>query len=345
VIGEMGSGERQEQLALGETPNIAARIQGLAEPDTIIISDATYRLIQGYFDCEALGEHDLRGISQPIVVYRVLQESGVQSRLDIASLRGLTPLVGRESECALLFEGWEQVKDGNGQVILLSGEAGIGKSRLVQVLKDHIADEPHTRLECRSSPYFTNSALYPMTDFLQRTLRFQANDTSEQKLEKLIQNLSHYRLPLEESVPLFSTLLSLPLPEDPYPPLNLTPQRQRQKTLEAILAIILELSERQPVLFILSSSRFGYKCLNSGEKVLLFPRFEIGSIEFLEIRGPIHGWGKRIATLPPNLKTTEETRIHLPLIRSLHTQLPQIPMSFQDHQTMKSTAEPLDKST
>jgi hypothetical protein len=95
----------------------------------------------------------------------------------------------------------------------------------------------------------------------------------------------------------------------------------------------------------LSSSRFGYKCLNSGEKVLLFPRFEIGSIEFLEIRGPIHGWGKRIATLPPNLKTTEETRIHLPLIRSLHTQLPQIPMSFQDHQTMKSTAEPLDKST
>lgn len=95
----------------------------------------------------------------------------------------------------------------------------------------------------------------------------------------------------------------------------------------------------------LSSSRFGYKCLNSWEKVLLFPRFEIGSIEFLEIRGPIHGWGKRIATLPPNLKTTEERRSHLPLIRSLHTQLPQIPMSFQDHQTMKSTAEPLDKST
>lgn len=97
--------------------------------------------------------------------------------------------------------------------------------------------------------------------------------------------------------------------------------------------------------FSLSSSRFGYKCLNSWEKVLLFPRFEIGSIEFLEIRGPIHGWGKRIATLPPNLKTTEERRSHLPLIRSLHTQLPQIPMSFQDHQTMKSTAEPLDKST
>jgi hypothetical protein len=176
VVGDMGSGERQEQLALGETPNIAARIQGLAAPDTVIISDATYRLIQGYFDCESLGEHELRGVSQPIVVYRVLGDTGIQSRLDVVSTRGLTPLVGRESESTLLFERWEQAKDGNGQVVLLSGEAGIGKSRLVQVLKEHVAEGPHTRIECRSSPYFTNSALYPITDFLQRTLRFQAED-------------------------------------------------------------------------------------------------------------------------------------------------------------------------
>jgi hypothetical protein len=251
VVGEVGAGTRQEQLALGETPNVAARIQGLAEPDTLIISDATYRLIEGYFDCETLGEHDLRGVVQPIVVYRVLRESGVQSRLDIASTRGLTPLVGREQDSGLLLERWEQVKDGQGQVVLLSGEAGIGKSRLVQVLKDHLVDEPHTRLECRSSPYFTNSALYPIIDMMQTTLRFQSDDTPEQKLEKLEQNLGQYRLPLEESVPLFSALLSLPVPEDQYPPLNLTPQRQRQKTLETILAIILELSERQPLLFIL----------------------------------------------------------------------------------------------
>jgi class 3 adenylate cyclase len=251
VVGEMGGDGRQEQLALGEAPNIAARIQGLAEPDTVVISADTYRLVQGYFDCDALGEHDLRGVAQPIAIYRVFGDTGIQNRLDIASTRGLTPLVGREQESGLLLERWEQAKDGNGQVVLLSGEAGIGKSRLVQVLKDHVAEGPHTRLECRSSPYFTNSALYPITDFLQRTLRFQPDDTPEQRLEKLEQNLSQYRLPLEETVPLFATLLSLPVPEDRYPQLNLSPQRQRQKTLEVIVAITLELSERQPVLFIL----------------------------------------------------------------------------------------------
>jgi class 3 adenylate cyclase/predicted ATPase len=251
VIGEMGGEGRQEQLALGEVPNIASRLEGLAAPNTVALSDATYRLIQGYFECETLGEQMLRGLADPIAVYRVLRESGAQSRLDIASTRGLTPLVGREQEVGLLLDRWAQAKNGQGQVALLSGEAGIGKSRLLQVLKDHVADEPHTRLECRSSPYFTNSALYPIIDMIQRTLRFQTDDTPVQKLEKLTHNLSQYRLPLEESVPLFASLLALPFPEDRYPPLNLTPQRQRQKTLEAIVAITLELSERQPVLFIL----------------------------------------------------------------------------------------------
>jgi predicted ATPase/class 3 adenylate cyclase len=251
VVGDVGAGARHEHLALGEVPNVAARLQGLAEPDTVVLSAATYRLIQGYFDCEPLGEHDLRGVAQPIAVYRVLGDRGMPSRLDVAATRGLTPLVGRESEVTLLFERWEQAKDGQGQVVLLSGEAGIGKSRLVQVLKDHVAEGPHTRIECRSSPYFTNSALYPITDFLQRMLRFQTDDTPEQKLEKLVRNLSQYRLQLDESVPLFGALLSLSAPEDEYPPLNLSPQRQRLKTLEAIVAVILELAEREPVLFVL----------------------------------------------------------------------------------------------
>ena len=251
VVGEVGAGTRPEQLALGEVPNIAARLQGLADPDTVVISAATYRLIEGYFECEVLGEQDLRGVSQPVVVYRVWHESGIQNRLDLASRRGLTPLVGREQEVGLLLDRWEQATNRQGQVILLSGEAGIGKSRLVQVLKDHIADEPHTRLECRSSPYFTNSALYPIIEMVQGALRFQTDDTPEQKLEKLKENLSQYHQPLEETVPLFGALLSVPIPEDCYPPLNLTPQGQRQKTLEAILAIMLEQAEWQSVLFIL----------------------------------------------------------------------------------------------
>src|SRR4030095_9764600 len=250
VVGEMGGAGRQEQLALGEVPNVASRIQGLAEPDTIIISADTYRLIQGYFECQALGEQTLRGVAQPLQVYRVLQESGARGRLDVAQTRGLTPLVGRESEVTLLLERWEKVKDGQGHVVLLTGDAGIGKSRLVQMLKDHVAQEPHVRWECRSLPYYQNTALYPLTDLFQRTLQWQHDETPDEKVGKLEHTLSEYRLPLEESVPLFAPLLSLSLPEHRYPLLNLSPQRQRQKTLETIVAILLELAERQPVLFI-----------------------------------------------------------------------------------------------
>jgi class 3 adenylate cyclase/tetratricopeptide (TPR) repeat protein len=251
VVGAMGDQGRQEHLALGETPNIAARIQGLAAPNTVAISDATYRLVQGYFQCQALGAHALRGVTESMRLYRVLRESGATSRLEVAQPRGLTPLVGRESEVRLLLERWAQAKAGHGQVVLLSGEAGIGKSRLVQMLKEHVAHEPHMRWECRSSEYYQNTALFPLVDLFQRLLRFQAEDTSAAKFGKLEHMLSPYRLPLVESVQLFALLFSLPLPEDRYPALNVSPQRQRQKTLETIVAMLLELAEHQPVLFIL----------------------------------------------------------------------------------------------
>jgi len=251
VVGEMGGVGRQEQLALGEVPNIASRIQGLAVSNTIAISEATYHLVQGYFDCEALGGQTLRGVVEPVYVYRILQESGARGRLDVAQPRGLTPLVGRESEVTLLLERWEHVKVGHGHVVLLTGDAGIGKSRLVQVLKERVSSEHHVQLECRSLPYYQNTALYPIVDLLQRTLRWQPHHTPEEKLTTLAQALSQYRLPVEESVQLFTPLFSLPLPEDYYPPLNLSPQRQRQKTLDTIIAILLALAEHQPVLFIL----------------------------------------------------------------------------------------------
>jgi len=251
VVGAMGGGGRQEQLALGETPNVAARIQGLAAPNSLVVSSATYRLIQGYFACQDLGEQTLRGVGEPITVYRVLSESGATNRLDVAQPRGLTPLVGREQEVGILLERWAQVKAGHGQVILLTGDAGIGKSRLVQMLKEHVANEPHVRWECRSAEYSQNTALFPHTDLFQRLLQFQSEETPDEKVGKLEQMLSQHRLPLEESVPLFAPLLSLPIPEDRYPALHLSPQRQRQKTLETIVAILLEHTERQPVLFIL----------------------------------------------------------------------------------------------
>jgi class 3 adenylate cyclase len=190
VVGQMGGQGRQEQLALGETPNIAARIQGLAQPNMVAISDTTYRLGQGYFQCQDLGAQPLRGVTESMRIYHVLSESGATSRLDVTQPRGLTPLVGRESEVTLLLQHWAQVQVGHGHVVLLTGDAGIGKSRLVQMLKEHVANEPHVRWECRSAEYAQNTALFPLTDLFQRLLRFQAEETPDEQLEKLEQMLS-----------------------------------------------------------------------------------------------------------------------------------------------------------
>src|SRR4029077_9721089 len=160
-------GVRQEQLALGETPNLAARLQGIAVPNTLVISAATLPLLGGFFACRSLGTPLLRGFAQPLEVYQMLYESMARSRLEAVGSAGLSPLVGREKEVGLLLERWAQVKDGLGQVVLLSGEAGIGKSRLVQVLKEQVAAEPQAWLTpCQCSSYYQNTALYPMIDLL-----------------------------------------------------------------------------------------------------------------------------------------------------------------------------------
>jgi class 3 adenylate cyclase/predicted ATPase len=251
VVGEMGGQGRQEQLALGEVPNVAARLQGVASPNTMVISAATHRLVQGLFTCHDLGLHSLRGLSVPLQVYRVLGESGAQSRFEVTSAQGLTTLVGREKEVGLLLERWMQVKQGVGQVVLLGGEAGLGKSRLVQVVKDRVARESCMRLECRCSPYYQHTALYPVIDLWQRSLEWRREDSPLEKLHKLEAALTPYDVPLPEIVPLLAALLLLPLPADRYAPLTLTPQRQRVRTLEAVLAVFRCMATRQPLLLIL----------------------------------------------------------------------------------------------
>lgn len=246
----MGGGGRQEQLALGDTPNIAARIQGLAVPDTVIISAATQRLIQGYFTCHALGLQTLKGVATPLQVHQVVGATEVQQRFDVVSAHGLTPLVGREHEVGILRDRWAQVQAGRGHIVVLSGEAGIGKLRLVQVTKDEIIGATALRIESRCSPYHQHSALYPVIAHLERVLAWLQDDTPEDRLRKLEEALRPYPLPLAEVVPLLTALLSLPLPEDRYPPLTLTPQRQKQKTLEVLLTWLLVLTEQQPVLFV-----------------------------------------------------------------------------------------------
>jgi AAA ATPase domain/Adenylate and Guanylate cyclase catalytic domain len=229
VVGDVGGGTRQEQLALGETPNLAARLQGIAAPNTLVISAATFQLLGGFFACQPLGTPPLKGLAQPLVVYRVLYESMARSRLEAAGSTGWTPLVGREQEIGLLQERWAQVKDGAGQVVLLSGEAGIGKSRLVQVLTEQVATEPQAWLTLgQCSRYHQHTALYPMIDLLERVaLRFEREESPQQKLRKLEGFLVQYGLPLAETVPLFAALLSLPLSLD-YAPWTGSPEQQKQ---------------------------------------------------------------------------------------------------------------------
>jgi class 3 adenylate cyclase/predicted ATPase len=246
VIGEIGSSEKREILALGETPNIAARLQGLAEPDSVVVSTATQRLVAGLFEWQDLGSQTLKGISTPMTAYRVVGEGAAQSRFEVAVGRGLTPLVGREEELALLRRRWEQTKESAGQVVLLSGEPGIGKSRLVQEFKKQLAHEGVTRIEFRCSPYHQNSAFYPIIDHLQRALGFERGDSSEEKLCKLEVG-ARRAVPLQpDTVPLLAALLSLPHPAG-TPPLTLSPQKQKQKTQEALVAWIIEEAEKTPV--------------------------------------------------------------------------------------------------
>jgi predicted ATPase/class 3 adenylate cyclase len=247
VVGNLGDGSNPDALAVvGETPNIAARLQNLAEPDTVIISSPTYRLVEGFFNCRSLGTPALRGVAQPIELYRVLGESDIQSRFERAVAIGLTPFVSREAEVEVLLKRWQRAREGAGQVILLSGEAGIGKTRLVQMLKQRTGGEPVTELTARCSPYYQDSALYPLIAFLERYLLFKPNDPPENKRATLERVLEFYGFPLPEFLPLFCALLSLPN-DGRYPAPTMTPQRQKQKTFEAIVAWLLKEAQQRPI--------------------------------------------------------------------------------------------------
>src|SRR5713101_6617825 len=253
VVGEIGGGEKREMLALGETPNIAARVQGQAAPNTVVISQATYRLVQGIFTCAALGPQALKNVAVPLELYRVHGEGAAQSRFEAAVQQGLTPLVGRAEELALLQRRWDHAKAGEGQAVLLNGEPGIGKSRLVQTLKERVSAEGATRIEFRCSAYHQHSAFYPVIEFLQRALGFERGDSREEKLRKLeVGAHGQWKsqaeaVPLQpDTIPLLAGLLSLPHPNG-APPITLSPQKQKQKTQEALVAWIVEETERAAV--------------------------------------------------------------------------------------------------
>jgi class 3 adenylate cyclase/predicted ATPase len=246
MVGAVGGAGRQEQLAFGETPNVAARLQSLARPNQVVLSARTQRLVGGEFVYEDLGVHALLGVSEPLRVYSVRGEGSVESRFEAATAAGRTPFVGRDEELGLLLRRWEQAKEGEGQVVLLVGEPGIGKSRLTQTLHERIVEEPHLRVQYQCLPYYTNSAFSPILRQLERAARFLREDTPAQKLDKLEALLASGPVPIPEVAPLLAALLALPT-GDRYPPLTLSPQRQKERTLEALADQFVEQSRQQPV--------------------------------------------------------------------------------------------------
>jgi class 3 adenylate cyclase len=249
VVGDLiGSGASQQQAIVGETPNLAARLQGVAEPNSVVIAESTRKLVGNLFELEDLGAQGLKGISGPVRAWAALRPSSVESRFEALHAGSLTELVGREEELELLLHRWSKAKTGEGQVVLLSGEAGIGKSRLTAALLERLANEPHTRLRYFCSPQHTDSALYPIISQMERAAGFTHDDTVQTKLDKLDAILAQ-TLTSRQDAALFAEMLSLPN-DGRYPKLELAPQQRRQKTLEALTAQLDSLSRSKPVLMI-----------------------------------------------------------------------------------------------
>jgi class 3 adenylate cyclase len=254
VVGAEDEQQGDARLAVGETPNIAARVQGVAAANTVAIAPGTRRLIGGIFDLEDLGSHDLKGVTEQLQIHKVVGEAATESRFEAANVSGLTPFIGRDSEISLMMERWEQAKDGEGQVVLLCGEPGVGKSRISQELRQRVADEPHARLRYQCSPYHTNSAFYPVVSQLESAAGFTRDDTPIDKLRKLEKFVAGTDDAATNHTPLFAAMMSLP--GDPYPPLGLTPEQQKKHTIEAITAQVIGLADNQPALVILEDAHW-----------------------------------------------------------------------------------------
>jgi class 3 adenylate cyclase/tetratricopeptide (TPR) repeat protein len=243
VVGEMGAGARRETLALGETTNVAARLEAAAAPDTVVASGTTVRLARGIFVTEDLGALTLKGVPEPVPAHRVVQPSGVRSRLDVAAGR-LTRFVGREAELGTLVDRWERAADGEGQNVLVMGEAGIGKSRLAYQLRERLATIPHTWLECSASPYTEGTPFHPVIALVAQGLAFTPTDTTAEKVEKIERGLRDLASP--ENVALLADFLGIPPPT----PLAMNPDVQRRKTMELLAQWNLAISAIQPLVLL-----------------------------------------------------------------------------------------------
>jgi len=250
VVGDLiRQGLTQENAAIGETTNLVARLQALAQPNTVVISPVTYRLVGALFDYRDLGRHPLKGFAEPVHVRQVLGPSKIESRFEAQHQTGISPLLGRDEELELLLQRWNEAKRGEGRVVLLTGEPGIGKSRIARALRDRLIAKPHTALTYYCSPHHQDSALYPFTGQLTRSAGIERDDSAEIKLDKLHALLAQSSDNLNEYMSLLAALLSIPAAKR-YSLPEMTPQRRKERTLEALLDRIKRLAAHQPILMV-----------------------------------------------------------------------------------------------
>ena len=242
----IGRGGNTESEVFGDTANIASRVQAAADPDTVLVSASANGLISGLFVVEERGTHGLKGIAEPVELYRIVRLGGARSRLAASAARGLTSFVGRADEMGLLWNRWERASDGEGQVVFIVGEAGIGKSRLVRQFRDRLAGTPHTWSECAGAPYFQNTPFYPITDMLQQGLAQRDNESDEAKLHQLEKDLELAGLKPPEAVPLIAPMLNLAVGER-YPPLTLSPEQKRKRLLTTLARWLFGAARAQPI--------------------------------------------------------------------------------------------------
>ncbi len=255
VVGDLiGKGSAQEQSVVGETPNLAARLQALAEPDAVVIAAGTHRLVGDLFEVRDLGAVEVKGLAAPVPAWQVLRPSAIESRFEALRGSALTRLVGRDEEIDLLLRRWARAKAGDGQVVLVSGEPGIGKSRIAAALAERLQAEPHIRLRYFCSPYYQDSALYPFVDQLGRAAGFARDDPPKTRLEKL-EALLALAAPPDEDVAFLADLLSLPASER-HPLPNLSPQRKKERTLEALIRQLEGRARHQPVVMVFEDAHW-----------------------------------------------------------------------------------------